>query len=153
MPYSFRVYAFNEYFKGKMSQEVGVDLKLSALNTEPLSIQSFDAEVKYIDENEFNVGYALGDTIHRGQFADVKQITRNATRKRYVAKCFSMQLLRKQQRWDDVEREIRILRTLQHRNIVAYHAAVKTADQRILIMQRSALRVVTIRLVLFTDQD
>ncbi|VDN44151.1 unnamed protein product, partial [Gongylonema pulchrum] len=46
-----------------------------------------------------------------------------------------MQLLRKQQRWDDVEREICILRALQHRNIVAYHAAVKTADQRILIMQ------------------
>lgn len=90
-----------------------------------------------MNEGEFNNLYTLAGTVHRGPFADVKQVIHNVTSKRYAAKYFPQYLLRKEGSWEEAEREISILCSIRHRNVAAYHAAVKTDSQRIMIMQWS----------------
>uniref|UniRef100_A0A915Q3H0 Protein kinase domain-containing protein n=1 Tax=Setaria digitata TaxID=48799 RepID=A0A915Q3H0_9BILA len=135
--YSFRIYAFNEYFKGEIGQIVQTDLDLSYLQ----SLSSFtfaddiNAEIVYMDETEYTEIYTIGSVIYKGQFADIKQIIRKTDKKQYAAKYFMRELVRIQHNWVDAKREIGIAHFMRHRNIVTYCGAVKINNQPVMIMQ------------------
>lgn len=65
----------------------------------------------------------------------MKEIVRESDKKQYAAKYFMRELTRTENEWENVEREINIMRCIRHRNIVAYYESVKTDDQLIMIMQ------------------
>uniref|UniRef100_A0A8R1TNE0 Protein kinase domain-containing protein n=1 Tax=Onchocerca volvulus TaxID=6282 RepID=A0A8R1TNE0_ONCVO len=133
--YSFRIYAFNEYFKGKIGPVAEIDLNL----TYSQSASSFnfpgDSETKHLDETTYAETYTIADVVYKGRFAEVKQIVRKIDKKRYAAKCFMREFTQTDNEWEDIEREISIMRCIRHRNIVAYHETVKMNNQLILIMK------------------
>lgn len=65
----------------------------------------------------------------------MKEVIRKSDRKQYAAKCFKRKFTRNEIDWEDVEREINIMRSIQHRNIVAYRKVIKMNNQLIIIMQ------------------
>ncbi|VDP14350.1 unnamed protein product, partial [Onchocerca flexuosa] len=94
---------------------------------------------RYIDETTYAEIYTVAGVVYKGRFAEVKQIVRKSDKKRYAAKCFMREFTQTDNEWEDVEREISIMRCIRHRNIVAYHEAVKMNNQLIMIMKWYAL--------------
>uniref|UniRef100_A0AAF5Q1C2 Uncharacterized protein n=4 Tax=Wuchereria bancrofti TaxID=6293 RepID=A0AAF5Q1C2_WUCBA len=135
--YSFRIYAFNEYFKGKTGPTADVDLNLASSRS--LSSITFigdiNAETEYIDEATYSKIYTIARVVYKGKFAYVKEIIRKSDKKQYAAKCFIRELTQAKNEWENIEREINVMRCIRHRNIVAYHGAVKLNNQLIMIMQ------------------
>ncbi|EFO15390.2 CAMK/DAPK/DAPK protein kinase [Loa loa] len=135
--YSFRIYAFNEYFKGKIGPVVDIDLNLASLQSLSSITYTGDinAEMEYIDEKTYAEIYSTARIIYKGRFAYMKEIIRKSDNKHYAAKCFIREFTRTENEWENIEREIGIMQCIRHRNIVAYHGAVKMNNQLIMIMQ------------------
>uniref|UniRef100_A0A0R3RT39 Protein kinase domain-containing protein n=1 Tax=Elaeophora elaphi TaxID=1147741 RepID=A0A0R3RT39_9BILA len=134
--YSFRIYAFNEYFKGKAGPTANVDLNLASSS---LSSNTFvdkaSAKTEYIDEATYVETYITARIVYKGRFANVKEIIRKSDKRQYAAKCFMHELTQTANEWEAVEREIDVMRRIRHRNIVAYRGAVKMNNQLIIIMK------------------
>ncbi|VDK78983.1 unnamed protein product [Litomosoides sigmodontis] len=132
--YSFRIYAFNEYFKGRAGPTVDIDLNLASSSSTILT-DDINAKVKYIDEATYTEIYATARIVYKGKFADVKEIIRKSDKKRYAAKCFMREYTQTETEWKDIEREISIMRRIRHRNIVSCRGNVKMDNELIMIMQ------------------
>lgn len=78
--------------------------------------------------------YDLGKVIGRGAFSIVKEGIRKATGKRYAVKCISKKLIDKKE-LSLLEREIDIMKKLQHPNIVQLMEVVDTPDTLYLILE------------------
>ncbi|EJW71680.1 hypothetical protein WUBG_17412, partial [Wuchereria bancrofti] len=90
---------------------------------------------EYIDEATYSKIYTIARVVYKGKFAYVKEIIRKSDKKQYAAKCFIRELTQAKNEWENIEREINVMRCIRHRNIVAYHGAVKLNNQLIMIMQ------------------
>ncbi|CAG9534777.1 unnamed protein product [Cercopithifilaria johnstoni] len=133
--YSFRIYAFNEYFKGKPGPIANVDLSMALSLSSIISIDDINAKTKYIDEATYAEIYTNSRVVYKGRFAVVKEIIRKNDKKQYAAKCFMRQFTQSTTEWENIEREVNIMRCVRHRNIVICRSVVKMNNQLIIIMQ------------------
>ncbi|VBB29416.1 unnamed protein product [Acanthocheilonema viteae] len=133
--HSFRIYAFNEYFKGETGPIANVNLN-SVSSLSPIAfIGNINAETEYIDEATYKEIYTIARIVYEGRFGNVKEVIRKSDKKKYAAKCFMREFTQTETEWENMEREINIMRCIRHRNIVAYRRAVKMNNQLIMIMQ------------------
>eukprot|EP01119_Soliformovum_irregulare_P021148 TRINITY_DN698_c0_g1_i1.p2 TRINITY_DN698_c0_g1~~TRINITY_DN698_c0_g1_i1.p2 ORF type:complete len:473 (-),score=155.45 TRINITY_DN698_c0_g1_i1:514-1932(-) len=78
--------------------------------------------------------YDLGKVIGRGAFSEVKEGIRKQNGKRYAVKCISKKLIDKKE-LALLEREIDIMKKLQHPNIIQLMEVVDTQDTLYLILE------------------
>jgi len=78
--------------------------------------------------------YDLGKVIGRGAFSEVKEGTRKQNGKKYAVKCISKKLIDKKE-LALLEREIDIMKKLQHPNIIQLMEVVDTQDTLYLILE------------------
>jgi len=78
--------------------------------------------------------YELKKVIGRGAFSVVKEGIRKASGKRYAVKCISKKLIDKKE-LQLLEREIDIMKKLQHPNIIQLMEVIDTADTLYLVLE------------------
>ncbi|MFH4980566.1 hypothetical protein AB6A40_007275 [Gnathostoma spinigerum] len=119
----------------------GMDAVLSELFSDgnrlfqPLSDANFTEEVFAEKKPKILNGYLFGDTIGEGSYSKVKEILEEATLVRRAVKIIKDSRLRKIPNGRaNVEQEIRILRRVHHRNVVALYDVFRNEQKEKLYM-------------------
>ena len=87
------------------------------------------------DDDSFWRIYEKGETIGRGHFAKVKLVRHRASGGFYAAKILDKMLEEHQEDYDSMMREFKVLRSLNHKNIVNLQDAYETPTSLILVCE------------------
>ncbi|VDN02871.1 unnamed protein product [Thelazia callipaeda] len=135
--YSFRLYAFNEFFKGKPASPINV--LLNSTISQSLSLLSFIADQnnkeKYMDRSKFQQTYTISQIKSKGRFANILEVVNKNDGKKYAAKIFCNDSTLKYDNEKNIEREICLMRCIQHYSFPTFHESFKIADHAVIIMQ------------------
>lgn len=105
--------------KKEIKQEVPKDIKPVKKDSKPVTIED---------------KYDLGKVIGRGAFSTVKEGIRKEDKKRYAVKCIAKKQIDKKE-LALLEREIDIMKKLQHPNIIQLMEVVDTPDTLYLVLE------------------
>ena len=71
-------------------------------------------------------GYTIGETLGKGEFVIVKEAVDLATGEKVAIKILDKAVLKQTRKIDQIRREIKVLKKLDHSNIAKLHKMVET---------------------------
>ena len=105
-------------------------------------VLSFDNEDNYLnkEKKEINVGTKLSDfniikNIGQGNFSTVKLVTSKLTDKYYAMKEIKTKYCKKERHVSMIEKEIKLLQSLNHPNIIKYYSSFRENDNYYIITE------------------
>uniref|UniRef100_A0AC35GBA2 CAMK family protein kinase n=1 Tax=Panagrolaimus sp. PS1159 TaxID=55785 RepID=A0AC35GBA2_9BILA len=129
--YSFRVFAFNEYFKSDPSESVTIDATELELMLEQAKIADLEKKLNVeLLKKSFAECFSIEHKIGKGRTGICRQLTCKISGKQFVGKFFPQHSAD----YEKISREIRILSQIRYSNIPHYFGTALSKDDEIVVI-------------------
>ena len=129
--YSFRVFAFNEYFKSEPSESVTINAEELESMLEQAKIAELEKKLNVeLLKKSFAECFSIDHKIGKGRTGICRQLTCKISDKQFVGKFFP----KHDADCEKISREIRILSQLRYSNIPHYFGTAVSKDDEIVII-------------------